>query len=142
MQQLIPVKAAGGVVYCNKENQIFLLVILRKQVWDLPKGKVEPDETLEQAAIREVEEETGCLGTVITHNLGKTLHEYEQEEDRYQKTTWWFGMQCNVAHLEPQIEEDIQSVRWMTPGEALEHLYYDNLKEVVSRFCSEMNIDN
>src|SRR5438552_3294293 len=57
------IAAAGGVVQNEQQD---LLFIFRLQKWDLPKGKIEPKETPEMAAVREVEEETGITGLAIT----------------------------------------------------------------------------
>ena len=70
------IEAAGGLVY-NDKNQI--LMIFRNGKWDLPKGKLEVGENIEQCAIREVEEECGVSGLTITQQLQKTYHKWEHE---------------------------------------------------------------
>ena len=81
--------AAGGKV-TNPKND--LLMIFKNNRWDLPKGKLDPDETPAQCAVREVEEETGARGVEIVRGAGLTLHDYEEAGRKIIKTTWWFLM--------------------------------------------------
>lgn len=140
MSDLEPIAAAGGVVYRRQNNHIEVLVIFRRGVWDLPKGKLEADESIPQCARREVAEEVGLdeLPTIIT-DLPDTYHEYFQNGTRFGKTTHWFAMQLQqpVEAFTPQVEEDIQKVRWMPLSEALEHVGYDNLIEVLDAFSGK-----
>lgn len=105
-------EAAGGVVR-NADNE--LLVFFRRGFWDLPKGKIDPGESPEEAAVREVKEETGLvnvqLGTLILH----TYHTYEMKGNRVLKKTWWFNMTTTDTELVPQTEEDIEDIRWVEP---------------------------
>ena len=75
------VKAAGGVVQQNNR----ILIIKRSGTPDLPKGHQEPGESIEQCAIREVEEECGLQNVKITSHLTDTLHIYYRNENRYLK---------------------------------------------------------
>ena len=59
--RLLPNIVAGGGKVINSDGKI--LFIFRNGKWDLPKGKAEQKETIDQTALREVEEETGCKGT-------------------------------------------------------------------------------
>ncbi|MDE6452450.1 MAG: NUDIX domain-containing protein, partial [Odoribacter sp.] len=80
------VKAAGGIV---KQNHRILL-IKRSGVYDLPKGHLESGETIEQCAIREVEEECGIQGVKITAHLTNTLHLYFRDNNWFLKKTYWY----------------------------------------------------
>src|SRR5438067_1038745 len=82
-------EAAGGLVM-NEEQEY--LIILRHGKWDLPKGKLEYDETPEQAAVREVGEECGIEPPEIIKPLEKTFHTYELKGKRTLKKTHWFLM--------------------------------------------------
>ncbi len=106
-----PIRAAGGLVY-NKEQQI--LAIFRLGKWDLPKGKVEKNETFEQAAVREVEEECGITGVVIDKPLTITYHTYTMFGKKWLKETHWYKMYygSNEA-LVPQTEEEIENAVWL-----------------------------
>lgn len=104
--------AAGGLVTNDREE---LLLIFRKKRWDLPKGKCEDGESIEECAIREVKEETGLQNLYIKKFVGKTYHEYYEKwiNQHVIKETWWFAMSASDnCELIPQIEEDIEEVIW------------------------------
>jgi len=104
------IEAAGGLVL-NDQNQI--LFIKRLGLWDLPKGKVEKNEALKVAAVREVEEECGLESPVIESKLLESYHTYATKGRNYLKITHWYLMNrtCN-ADLVPQQEEGITEVIW------------------------------
>ena len=105
------IEAAGGLVK-NKNNE--LLFIRRMGKWDLPKGKIEKGESLEQAALREVEEETGLKELILEEFLNNTFHIYtERNGEKILKTTYWFKM-TYVGNSQPipQKEEGISEASW------------------------------
>ncbi len=111
-----PITAAGGVVH-NSQQQ--WLLIFRKKRWDLPKGKIDPGETPVQAAVREVQEETGLNQVMLTQaepmtigNQPFTLHLYNENDRWHLKTTFWFLMHADQAELKPQQAEDISAIGW------------------------------
>src|SRR5690606_16136933 len=100
------IPAAGGYVL-NDENQ--LLMIQRRGVWDLPKGKIEEGESPEMAAVREVEEECGVDQLKITSSPFKTYHLYEENEEIIVKESIWFKMKTGFfGKLIPQEDEYIE----------------------------------
>lgn len=104
------IEAAGGLVK-NKNNE--LLVIHRFGIPDLPKGKIEKNETPEDAAIREVEEECGINGLKITGEINPSYHIYFHGDKRILKKTHWFNMFYEGSETpQPQTEEDITKVEW------------------------------
>jgi len=105
------VRAAGGLVSNNKNE---LLMIFRRGKWDLPKGKLDPGETLEQCAIREVEEETGLKDLQLQQHLLTTFHTYHESGKFILKESYWYRMHINRQQaLIPQAEEDIAEARWV-----------------------------
>ncbi|NJK84729.1 MAG: NUDIX domain-containing protein [Bacteroidales bacterium] len=68
--------AAGGLIKNNKDEYLF---IFRRGKWDLPKGKVDQGETIEEAAVREAQEECGIKDVNISAPMLSTYHTYEQE---------------------------------------------------------------
>ncbi|MDZ7658355.1 NUDIX hydrolase [Fodinibius sp.] len=134
-----PVTAAGGVVFKPKDNSNpAVLLIFRRGVWDLPKGKLEEGETVKECSVREVAEEVGVsVLPEIVFQLPETYHEYEQGGKHYGKTTYWFGMRFpDDAELTftPQTEEDIQKVSWISLKKAQSLVGYQNLSEVLKAF--------
>ena len=99
--------AAGGVVVADNE----FAAIERHGIPDLPKGHVEEGESVESAALREVEEETGLAGLKILRPLPSSWHCYLYEEEWRLKQTSWFLMSAeDEGHARPQLEEGITEV--------------------------------
>ncbi len=108
------VEAAGGLV---KNLQGEILFIYRFGKWDLPKGKIEKSETKNDAALREVQEETGLKEIEITHPLPSTFHIFDHKGKKVLKRTYWFEMlYTGTAEPIPQLEEDITKAIWISPG--------------------------
>ena len=102
--------AAGGLV---KNEEGAFLFIYRNDKWDLPKGKVEKDEKVKEAAVREVEEECGIKVSNLDEKICKTYHAYIYKGEVVLKRTHWFNMRCKgKPKLKPQREEGITDVRW------------------------------
>lgn len=126
------VKAAGGVV--RRENEI--LVIQRLGKYDLPKGHQEAGETIEQCAVREVEEECGLQEVKIISPLINTLHIYYRNENWYLKKTYWYTMSCpSDCQPSPQTEEDIEAVFWLPVSkiDTVDSLTYPSLIPVFQK---------
>lgn len=109
------VTAAGGVVSDTKGRT---LMIFRNGRWDMPKGKRESGESIEECAVREVGEECGISG----HRCGKlittTWHLYILRGEMILKDTYWFEMSYDGDEtLKPQTEEGITEIEWCTPEE-------------------------
>ncbi len=110
---LTPVMAAGGLVIQPDGTWLF---IQRKGYLDLPKGKVDPGENLQDAALREVMEETGIEAAINGPDVWTTWHIYREKKTRFLKKTSWFFMKTNDASKGiPQAEEGITAIFWMTP---------------------------
>lgn len=113
-------------------------MIHRHGVWDLPKGKIEPDETVEEGALREVCEETGCSDLRVRFPLGVTQHGYKENGMTVLKKTWWYAMESGRPELKPQQSEQIDALEWVEIGEAIDKVHFDNLKKVLKRFSEEL----
>ena len=109
------VGAAGGLVKHTSGKYLF---IEKKGKLDLPKGHIEPGEEPEACALREVNEECGITGHSIVRSLQPSYHTYSWEGISYLKKTSWFLMEYGgIMVIEPQIEEGITKVEWLSPDE-------------------------
>ncbi len=105
------IKAAGGLVTNGNGEYLF---IHRLGKWDLPKGKVEEDEKMKDAAVREVEEECGIRIDYLGKKIATTYHTYYMRNKFVLKQTKWYKMGVNqVPKLTPQLEEDIDQAEWL-----------------------------
>jgi len=111
IEQYTFIEAAGGVV--RNTNDEFLM-IYRYHKWDLPKGKREKGELIEQCALREVEEECGISGHQIVKPLPSTFHTYHNKNRLCIKQTFWFEMHYSgIMVCTPQLEENISQAIWV-----------------------------
>lgn len=107
------VEAAGGVV---RNNDGEILMIYRLGKWDLPKGKLEEGESIEEGAVREVIEECGIANLRVLKELPITYHTYSIGDKKILKRTYWYEMHTkHVGELVPQIEEHIEKAQWINP---------------------------
>lgn len=128
------IEAAGGIVQNEKKE---LLFIFRKGKWDLPKGKLEKNETPEICAAREIEEETGVKDLVLKNKIGETYHIYEENKIMILKTSHWFYLiSKGKQHTAAQTEEDISEVKWINTRNIKEPMAntYQNIKDILSVF--------
>jgi 8-oxo-dGTP pyrophosphatase MutT (NUDIX family) len=131
--------AGGGVVFRKSKDLTEVLMIHRRGVWDLPKGKLDPGETAEQGALREVCEETGCGDLSIRFPLGVTEHIYVENGTKIRKKTWWFAMESGRPELKPQKSEQIDELEWVDISKARDKAHFENLRNVLSRFADEVS---
>jgi len=121
----IPLVVAAGGVVTNKDGKV--LFIYRNDKWDLPKGKIYKGETLEECALREVEEETGVLGLKIENILKTTYHVFKRNGVFKLKEVHWYAMKTSYkGELVGQADEGIDKVKWKGPvkiAKALENSY-------------------
>jgi ADP-ribose pyrophosphatase YjhB (NUDIX family) len=119
-QCFIPVDAAGGLV---KNSRGEFLLIYRRGKWDLPKGKLNKNESFDHAAIREVEEECGISKVKIISPLLSTYHTYAYKNGIALKKTFWYEMLYeDNADLKPQEEEDIVEAKWIPASQLKPYL--------------------
>jgi ADP-ribose pyrophosphatase YjhB (NUDIX family) len=128
------IQAAGGIVLNDKKE---CLLIFRKGKWDLPKGKTDNNEKLEDCAIREVKEETGLKTIAITSAGPVTYHTYHEGSRHILKESNWFFMSGNSKEeLTPQQEEGISEIKWMGKDELKSILpkAYPLIADIISDF--------
>jgi 8-oxo-dGTP diphosphatase len=123
------IEAAGGVVVDDRDGTVLLVHRPRYDDWSLPKGHLEPGETFEQAALREVFEETG---------VRCALHE-ELEPARYtvkgrpKVVRWW---RMSVLEETDGHDDETDEVMWVSPADALTLLDYDHDRALVASVAS------
>ena len=131
LKKLPNVVAGGGKVYNDDGDVLF---IYRNDKWDLPKGKTEGKETIENTAIREVEEETGVKGLEIIKPLDTTYHIFKRNGRYKIKITYWFEMKTKyTGKLHGQKNEGITKVKWLNKKQIKKALdnSYANIKLLV-----------
>ena len=114
------VRAAGGLVLRHGERGLEVLLVHRPayEDWSFPKGKLEPGEPEREAALREVEEETG-LRCLLGRDVGTT--EYSDSRDRPKQVRYWAMV---APGQEPVAANEVDEVSWASPAEAAERLDY------------------
>ncbi|MEM9887633.1 MAG: NUDIX domain-containing protein [Bacteroidota bacterium] len=128
------VEAGGGLVFNAKGKA---LLIFRRGFWDLPKGKMDEGESKEQAAVREVQEETGLKEVSLKNFICETNHVYRNKKNkRCIKKTYWYEMESVQKKLVPQTEEDIEKAIWAELNVFLstKPKIYKNIVEVITTY--------
>lgn len=104
--------AAGGLITSEDDD---LLMIYRRGKWDLPKGKLDEGESLEECAKREVTEETGVNQLTVEHKIGPSYHLYYDQDELVLKITYWYKMTApKNTQFSPETKEQITEVKWVS----------------------------
>ena len=128
--------SAGGVVYRRADGAIEVVLASRRTrrgdlAWGLAKGGIERGETREQAALREVREETG-LDATIEADLGDTRYIYVWEDVRIRKRVHFFLMRCTGGNVEDR-DDEMEEVRWFPLERARKRAAYRGERDVLAR---------
>ncbi len=135
--------SAGGVVYRYREDELEIQLIQdRYGKISLPKGKMEPGETVEQTALREIMEETGIIGRIVSLiEVIKYTYVHQVHGD-VKKEVHYYLVEAVGGELQAQVEE-IRGVEWCAPDEAL-HLQrtkgYANNTKVVEQALAQLGL--
>ena len=104
--------------------------------WGLAKGGIEVDETAEQAAVREVREETG-IKAEIERSLGETRYFYVWEDVRIRKTVHFFLMRAVGGDLTDR-DDEMEDVKWFPLERALKRAAYRGERDVLGRAAEHL----
>ena len=129
------IEAAGGLVRNLNTNQF--LFIFRNKKWDLPKGRINKNEDVKNAAIREVEEETGVENLSIIKPLNTTFHIFKKNRKYRLKKTFWYSMTTDYdKELTPETREGIEKAIWINKDSipSLKNKMYRNINLVISSY--------
>ncbi len=121
--------AAGGLLEHRTGDELHIAVVYRPKHddWTLPKGHLDPGETLEQAALREVEEETGCHGEII-----EIVQPNAYLVKKRPKIVVYYRIKL-VGSPDFTPNDEVSEMLWLTPGEAVDKLTYQVDRDLVSR---------
>lgn len=130
------VYAAGGAVF-NTKGQ--LLLIRRNDLWDLPKGKLNKLEPASVGALREVEEECNVFDIKLEKKLDTTFHVYFEKKWLVKQTDWYKMTSANWQNAKPQLEEDIQEIKWVDPDnlDIAELDTYQSIRQVLNQLLHQ-----
>jgi len=125
--------SAGIITYTiENENILYLLLHYESGHWDLPKGKIEPGETKQQAALRELMEETG-LTAELDNDFEETIKYIFTDYDKQlaQKIVYFFV--GRATSKEVKLSDEHIGYKWLPYKETIELLTYDNAKKLVKK---------
>jgi 8-oxo-dGTP pyrophosphatase MutT (NUDIX family) len=132
------IQASGGLVINDRHQMLF---IFRRGKWDLPKGKVDEGESLEAAAVREVQEETGIQEIELGERICVTYHTYNESGHSILKESYWYIMHTpGSPALIPQAAEQIEIATWVSMEDVEAKLVdsFPSIREVIAVYQKSM----
>ncbi|MCS7212733.1 MAG: NUDIX domain-containing protein [Candidatus Calescibacterium sp.] len=132
--------SAGGIVY--KDGKVLMIKVKTlsgKYVWTFPKGHIEKGEKKEEAAIREVEEETG-VRSEIKKDLGSFTYYFKDKDGvLVKKTVFWYLMEP-LFQAELKTPGEVLEVKWIDIKEAEKIISYDSDRTIIGKISREFSI--
>ena len=133
-------QSAGGVVVRFLEGRAHVLLIRDPYGrWGLPKGHLEAGEGSEEAALREVEEETGLDDLELGADLGEIDWRFRARRMLIHKFCRFYLMRSTLSVARPELAEGITECRWLPADEALTTISYENARTVVARGIARLS---
>ena len=129
--------SAGGVVFRDNAEipEVVIVQIVPELRWQLPKGLIDPGETIEEAALREVREEAGISADLVSpiETIEYWFHaDRGSGRKRYHKFVHFFLMRYKHGDVANH-DDEVAEARWVTTDEALRMLAFKSEREVVER---------
>ncbi len=135
-------RSSGGVVARLMEGAVhFLLIKDPYGKWGLPKGHLEGEESSEEAAQREVREETGLVELEMGPSLGTIDWHFRFKGDLVHKFCEYFLMASSNGDTTPEVEEGITECQWLPVPAAITTVAYDNARQIVERAAEALESD-
>jgi len=127
--------SAGGVVYRKTDAKIEFLIVQHSghHRWVLPKGWIDPGETKEQTAIREVKEEAGVEAEIQEHLGEVTIFYTSPEKEKVRKTSQFFLMKYKEGDPGKDHGWEVENTQWLTAKEAVKKLDYPGEKKMIEK---------
>jgi 8-oxo-dGTP pyrophosphatase MutT (NUDIX family) len=137
---VLALRSAGGVVASGVGAGLRIAVMRSTyNTWVLPKGQIEPGETPEQAAQREIGEEIGLTELESRGHLGWSEHRFEREGVGFCKRVEWFLFTApEGSALHARLEENVLDCGWFSPEQAIQLLSHPNQRRVLRRALASL----
>lgn len=144
IQEIVREPTAGGIVFRrNKEGQVeFLLYQDVRDRWTIPKGHIEPGETAQAAAIREVGEEAGLFDVEPICWLGKINFRYRRVDKLVLISQQNYLVRVKSSGDEIKKEEWMTDIRWFSVQEALDKVEYEDIGKLILLGMKRIRQDN
>ena len=131
--------SAGGVIVdCEKLLIVLMNTLGGRKIWTFPKGHIEKDETAQNAAIREVREETGYKCRIMG-KIFKTRYSFFKNGFKIDKTVDWFIMEKIGDRGIVETPEEISDLKWLSINEAEKTLTYPSDLKIIN-FLRKKNV--
>ncbi|MHB9144362.1 MAG: NUDIX hydrolase [Symbiobacteriia bacterium] len=128
--------SAGGIVFKTARPTQLLLILDRYGHWTLPKGHVEPGETVEEAALREIREETGIQGKIIG-KVGEASYTYQDYRGTVDKMVHYYLVEAVEGSPKPQLSE-VREAKWFSIDDGIARFGYDNTLSIINKAIAMM----
>ncbi len=135
--------SAGGVVFRHLDDAVHVLLIRDAYGhWGLPKGHLEAGESSEEAAVREVREETGLDGLRLGPALRTIDWHFRSKRGVIHKTCHFFLIESPTGEPIPQTDEGITECIWLPMEDAIRRISYRNTAEVLEEAAAELGVES
>ncbi len=124
--------SAGFILFrMNNKDREYLLLHYPHGHWDLPKGKIEKGESKQEAALRELKEETGLAAVIVDGFEEQLSYFFRHKGELISKTVYFFIAEAGPGEV--ILSDEHIGFAWLSYQEALERLNFDNAKEILKK---------